>query len=258
VRIDEIKRNIRGDLGKEILFYKTIDSTNAAAAALAGQSGEGLVVLSDSQEKGRGRLGRSWISPPSVNVYMSIVLKPEISPGDATLITLSAAVACAIALRSVTGLEVRIKWPNDLTVSDKKLGGILTELKIVRRKIDYAIVGIGINVNIDPDVFPVEVRKIATSLKSESGTIYSREKIIAAVLNEMHTWYSCLKNLEREKILSAWKGLTSTLGREVAVTAGRETYRGLAESIDGEGMLLLRLPTGEKKRIHAGDLTMLR
>ena len=258
MQIDDIKRNIKGDLGRKILFYETTDSTNTVALNLAETNTEGLVILSDSQVKGRGRLGRLWISPGGVNIHMSVLLKPEIQPADATLITLMAAVACAIALRKITGIDIRIKWPNDLTVSDKKLGGILTELKIHQREIAFAIVGIGINVNVDTSVFPEDVRKMATSLKNETGKIYSREKIVAEVLNQMHKWYTALKRMERETILSEWRRLTSTLGREVMVVVGKETFKGFAESIDDEGMLLLRLTSGEVKRINSGDLRILR
>jgi BirA family transcriptional regulator, biotin operon repressor / biotin---[acetyl-CoA-carboxylase] ligase len=254
VRIDEIKRKIKGDLGKDILFYETTDSTNTIALKFAETNKEGLVILSDSQEKGRGRLGRRWISPPGVNIYMSIVLKPVVKPADATLITLMTAVACAVALRKITRLDIRIKWPNDLVVSDKKLGGILTELKVCQERIAFAVVGIGINVNVDTKVFPEEIREIATSVKNETGQIYSREDIIAEVLCQMHRWYSALKRMDRETILSGWRSLNSTLGREVVVTAGRETCKGFAENIDEEGMLLLRLPSGEVKKISSGDL----
>jgi BirA family biotin operon repressor/biotin-[acetyl-CoA-carboxylase] ligase len=134
VRIDEIKTKIKGDLGKEILFYETIGSTNTVASSLAEKNREGVVVLSDSQDKGRGRLGRLWVSPPGVNIYMSIILTPELEPAEATLITLMTAVACSIALRNVTGLDIKIKWPNDLTVSDKKLGASLQNSKFTRRR----------------------------------------------------------------------------------------------------------------------------
>ncbi len=215
-------------------------------------------MLADSQEKGKGRLGRFWISPPGVNIYMSIITRPAIAPEDATLLTIMTAVGCTIALRRVTGLNVTIKWPNDLMVSGKKIGGILTEMKTYPAKIIFAIVGIGINVNIDIDVFPDDVRKIATSVKNETGITYSRTEIIAEILNEIDRWYGFLKVMGRKILLSEWQKLTSTLGREVKVTAGNETFTGLAESLDDKGMLILRLPSGVLKRISAGDLTILR
>jgi BirA family biotin operon repressor/biotin-[acetyl-CoA-carboxylase] ligase len=215
-------------------------------------------VLADSQEKGKGRLGRFWISPSGVNIYMSIITRPEADPEDATLLTIMAAVGCTIALRRVTDLNVSIKWPNDLMASDKKLGGILTEMKTCPGRVIFAIIGIGINVNVDIDVFPDDVKKIATSVKNETSKVYSRTEIIAEILNELDKWYKILKGMGKKILLTEWQRLTSTLGREVKVSVGKETFAGLAESLDDKGMLILRLPSGELKRISSGDLTILR
>lgn len=215
-------------------------------------------MLADSQEKGKGRLGRFWISPSGVNIYMSIITRPEADPEDATLLTIMAAVGCTIALRRVTDLNVSIKWPNDLMASDKKLGGILTEMKTSPGRVIFAIIGIGINVNVDMDVFPDDVKKIATSVKNETNKVYSRTVIIAEILNELDKWYKILKGMGRKILLTEWQRLTSTLGREVKVSVGKETFAGLAESLDDKGMLILRLMSGERKRISSGDLTILR
>jgi BirA family biotin operon repressor/biotin-[acetyl-CoA-carboxylase] ligase len=258
VKISEIKAEIKGGIGKEIFFYETVDSTNTVALDLAEKTIEGAVIIADSQQKGRGRLGRKWESPPGVNIYMSIVLIPKIESKDATLITIMASVACATALRSITGLHVAIKWPNDLMVSDKKIGGILTELKTDRGRIISAIVGIGINVNAGIDTYPADVQEIATSLKNETGISYSREIVISEILNEMDYWYKILNRMGKGIILLEWQKLTSTLGREVKVIVGKETFTGLAESIDSEGMLILRLPSGILKKISSGDLTILK
>jgi len=179
VRIEDIKAKVRGILGREIFFYKTVDSTNTIATDLAEKTPEGAVILADCQKKGRGRLGRHWLSPRGVNIYMTVILRPDIEPKDATLITLMASVACALALRRVTGILIMIKWPNDLIASGKKIGGILTEMKTARTRVISAVVGIGINVNGDPDSFPEEIRGIATSVKNETGKPFSRETIIA-------------------------------------------------------------------------------
>ncbi|MEW6419574.1 MAG: biotin--[acetyl-CoA-carboxylase] ligase [Nitrospirota bacterium] len=259
MKTEDIKAKIRGDIGREILFHEIIDSTNTIAAGLAKKgAAEGLVVLADCQEKGRGRLGRGWVSPPGVNIYMSIILRPKIGHEEATLITIMAAVGCATALRRITGLNVTIKWPNDLMVTNKKIGGILTELKTDPHQIIFAIMGIGINVNIDIDAFPDDVRRIATSAKNETGILYSRSEIIAEILNEIDHWYRILHESDRKTLLPEWREITSTLGREVKVTVGKETFTGLAESLDDKGLLILRLSTGEIKRINAGDLTILR
>jgi BirA family biotin operon repressor/biotin-[acetyl-CoA-carboxylase] ligase len=258
VEIDDIKAETKGVIGKEIFFYETVGSTNTIASDLAGKTIEGAVVIADSQQKGRGRLGRKWESPPGVNIYISIILKPAIESKDATLITVMAVVACATALRRVTGLHVTIKWPNDLMVSDKKIGGILTELKTDHGRIISAIVGIGINVNVDIDTYPADVKKIATSVKNETGISYSREVVISEILNDIDYWYKILNRMGKGILLLEWQKLTSTLGREVKVIVGKETFTGLAESVDSEGMLILRLPSGMLKKIISGDLTILR
>jgi BirA family biotin operon repressor/biotin-[acetyl-CoA-carboxylase] ligase len=259
VEIDDIKAEIKGGIGREIFFYETVGSTNTVASDLAEKTIEGAVVIADSQQKGRGRLGRKWESPPGVNIYMSIILRPKIeSKEEATLITIMAAVACATALRRVTGLHVTIKWPNDLMVSDKKIGGILSELKTDHGRIIYAVVGIGINVNVDIDTYPADVQEVATSVRNETGMSYSREVVISKILNEIDYWYKILNGMGKGILLLEWQKLTSTLGREVKVTVGKETFAGLAESIDSEGMLILRLPSGMLKKINSGDLTILR
>lgn len=258
MEIDDIKAEIKGGIGREIFFYETVGSTNTIASDLAEKTIEGAVVVADSQQKGRGRLGRKWESPPGVNIYMSIILRPKIESKEATLITIMAAVACATALRRVTGLHVTIKWPNDLMVSDKKIGGILSELKTDHGRIISAIVGIGINVNVDIDTYPADVQEVATSVKNETGMSYSREVVISKILNEIDYWYKILNGMGKGILLLEWQKLTSTLGREVKVTVGKETFTGLAESIDSEGMLILRLPSGMLKKINSGDLTILK
>jgi len=257
--VDNIKAEVKGSIGREIFFYETVGSTNTIAAELAEKGeAEGAVVIADRQEKGRGRLGRSWVSPPCVNIYMSILLRPEIEPEEITLVTLMAAVGCTIALRRATGLKVAIKWPNDLMVSDRKLGGILTELRIASKKIKYAITGIGININMDSEAFPDDIRELATSLKIETGVLHSRAEIITEILNEIDHWNMAIKEKRMGEVLSKWQGLTSTIGRKVKINLGRETLTGFAESIDNLGRLFLRLPSGELRVIRGGDLTVLK
>ena len=255
--IAEIKTNIRGIVGREILFFETVSSTNTVALERAEKVPEGTVVLADSQDKGRGRHGRVWISPAGVNVYMSIILRPRIKPKDSSLITIMSAVACTEAIRNVTGLTITTKWPNDLMISNKKIGGILTELKTQQQKTIFAIVGIGINVNSDLSDFPKDVEQTATSLKNEAGTSYSREPLIAEILNAIDRWYKILNSLKKEVILQEWKNLTSTLGRKVMVITPLETLTGVAEALDNEGMLIVRLPSGKLQRINSGDLKIL-
>jgi BirA family transcriptional regulator, biotin operon repressor / biotin---[acetyl-CoA-carboxylase] ligase len=257
VDIGAIKEKITGDIGREIFFFEQVSSTNTIASNFADTASDGTVFLAESQEKGRGRLGRVWISPPGVNIYMSVLLRPGIRQSEATLLTIMSAVACANAGRRITGLDISIKWPNDLILSRRKLGGILTETRTARGEVSVAITGVGLNVNMGMDAFPDDLRKIATSIRNETGRFYSREEIIAGALNEMNTWYTHLNAGGREMLLSEWRRLDSTIGREVKVIVGEEILAGFAESVDGEGRLLLRLPSGELKNISSGDLTVL-
>lgn len=257
MNIEKIKQGVRGNIGQEILFYPVIDSTNTIAFEKALNSKkEGLVILAESQLKGKGRLGRTWVSPPGLNIYMSIVLKPLIELTDATLITIMAAVACSIALREISGLEITIKWPNDLILQNRKIGGILTELKSEHRKIVFVVLGIGINVNADSNDFPEDIRNIATSLKNETKKSFSRTEILIKLLNELNKWYVILMSSPRI-IITKWKELTSTIGKKVKVLTVQETFEGIAQDIDEKGALILTLPTGERKKIISGDLVVL-
>jgi len=256
LNIEKIRQGARGNIGREILFYPVIDSTNTAGLEKALTSEEGLVILADSQLKGKGRLGRTWVSPPGLNIYMSIVLKPLIELADATLITITSAVACSIALRNISGLEITIKWPNDLMFQNRKIGGILTELKSELKKIVFAVVGIGINVNSELKDFPEDIRRMATSLRNETKKSFSRTEIIIELLNELNKWYAVLAS-DREIIIDKWKELSSTIGRKVKVVSGQETLEGIAEDINEKGMLILKLLTGEQKKIVSGDLIVL-
>lgn len=256
--IDVIHSGIKGDIGRKIFFYDTVGSTNTVALELAGGTEEGAVVIAESQEKGRGRLGRSWVSPPGVNIYLSILLYPRVEHEHATLITLLSAVACTHALRKTTGLTVSVKWPNDLVVSDRKLGGILTETKITRKHGILAVIGVGINVNMESHDVPDYIRTTATSVKNETGRSTMREPIVSEILNETDRWYKVMQAGRVTEIISEWQHLTSTLGRQVLVTTGEGTYTGLAEAIDDRGLLLVRLPSGETKTISSGDLAVLK
>jgi BirA family biotin operon repressor/biotin-[acetyl-CoA-carboxylase] ligase len=189
---------------------------------------------------------------------MSIILKPEIEPKDATLLTVLAAVACTVALRKTSGIKVSIKWPNDLMFSEKKIGGILTEVRSEPDKIKLAIMGIGINVNIEKKDFPSEIRSIATSIKAETGEFHSRSRLIIQILKEIEGWHMAFKKRGRRVLLKKWRQFSSTIGRKVRVTIGEKTVSGLAEDIDDEGMLILTLQSGGSKRISSGDIAYLR
>jgi BirA family biotin operon repressor/biotin-[acetyl-CoA-carboxylase] ligase len=241
---------------EDILCYQSVASTNDIAMSLPLKNDlrSGLVILAETQEKGRGRLGRKWISPPGLNVCMSMLLRPEIEPRHAAFLTIMTALASASALREETGLDVRIKWPNDLMVSGKKLGGILAEIKTEDNCIQKAVIGVGININSSASDFPEEIADIATSVLLETGRYFPRAGIITGILNSFEARYNLLRTGRRGLLIKEMRALSSSLGREVRITDCGVTISGLAEDIDEEGMLLVRLASGHLRRVGSGDL----
>ncbi|HXX81123.1 MAG TPA: biotin--[acetyl-CoA-carboxylase] ligase [Thermodesulfovibrionales bacterium] len=257
--MQQLKKLIRGEIGRNVVWLNVTDSTNSFAMELVEKgASHGTVVIADSQTKGRGRRGRAWISPPGGNIYMSVILTPSMGLRKAPLLTIMAGVACCTALRNTCGLPVEIRWPNDLMVSRKKLGGILTEIKSSGDKIVYAVMGIGINVSTRVEDFPPEVGMVATSIRIEKGKTESRTLLMAEILNELDRWYRVIAHKEENTLLNEWRRLTSMLGRLVEVTMGDEIINGRAHDIDDEGMLIVKLSSGSLKRISFGDLVVLR
>ena len=257
---DYIKSGVKGSLWKDIFVYDSVNSTNELAMSLAIKDDlqTNIVIIADSQEKGKGRLGRKWVSPPGKNIYMSIAFNPKLDTRDATMLTLLAAVACAYAIKKISNLPISIKWPNDLIFSGKKLGGILTEIRADIDKINLAVIGIGINVNTGREDFSTEIHSIATSMKEESGEYCSRNELVIEILRQFEHFYNILIKQGKHPLLNEWKMLSSTLGKSVKVVIGDETITGLAEDIDRNGMLILKLDSGLRRKISAGDITLLR
>ncbi|HWR59097.1 MAG TPA: biotin--[acetyl-CoA-carboxylase] ligase [Thermodesulfovibrionales bacterium] len=257
--MDELKSLIKGKIGRNLISLDTVDSTNTYAMELAEKgAAHGTVVIAEYQTKGRGRIGRTWVSPPGGNIYMSVIIRPAIKLKDATLLTIMAGVACCLALKDIAGLPVDLKWPNDLMVSNKKIGGILTEVKSNAGKIFFAAMGIGINVNVPMEAFSQDVRGIATSIGNETAREHSLEPLIAGILNEIDTWTDILAEDGGESVVNEWRRSTTMLGKSVRVSLGDESLTGIAEDVDEQGMLILRLPSGISRKINAGDLTVLR
>lgn len=257
---DYVKSACRGKAWKDITVYDRVNSTNELAMARA--SGNVIrtpaVIIADSQEKGKGRLGRQWFSPAGNNIYMSLVFQPQLETRDATMLTLLAAVACVHSIRTICGLTIGIKWPNDLIIAGKKLGGILTEIRADIDKVNLAVIGIGINFNQKRRDFPEELRKIATSVLEESGKFYSRNDLIIEILGQFQRFYVSLLKKGKQPLLQEWKRLSSTIGQRVKVVRGDQVLTGLAEDIDSNGMLILKMDSGCRQRINAGDITHLR
>lgn len=260
--IETIRAILKKDsirIGSELIFYETVNSTNLIASELASKGyGEGVVIIADEQTAGRGRLGRKWQSPKGKNLYFSLILTPPILPINAPILTLLSGVACCNALRKLFSIPITIKWPNDLILEDRKIGGILTEIKADIDKIIYAIVGIGININSEIEDFTPELREIATSLKLYTKRDSSRTDILITLLKEFQFWYDIFLNEGKEKIILHWQNLSSTIGKRVKAQVWNDTFVGVAESIDNNGMLVIRLENNSSVKINAGDITMLR
>ena len=242
-------------MGKTIHHFYTLDSTNAKAYQLALDGAEeGEVVISESQEMGRGRLGRQWFSPPFLNLYLSVILRPDISPHHASLITLMAAVAVADAVRKFSGLIPLIKWPNDVLLRDRKVAGLLNEIDSETDRIHFVILGIGVNLNVDERAFSSEILDVATSLKIETGQTVSRKAFLQSLLRELEAWYSIFLEEGNAVILNAWRDRAQISGRKISVTSFGERIVGTGIDVDSDGALLLKMDDGKRRRVVAGDV----
>lgn len=244
-------------LGKrDIAYFTETDSTNTRAKDLAVRGApEGALVLSEKQTKGRGREERNWFSPSRDGIYLSLVLRPAIPPGEAPRITLLTAVAVAEALLSLTSLKIAIKWPNDILVGGKKLAGILTEIGTQGDSIDYVVVGLGLNVNTPR--FPDDIRDKATSMLTETGKRFSRVKVIREYLKWYEAYYEVFKNIGFEPIRKRWRELTNMIGQQITVQMIDKRYSGEVQDIDKDGALIITDRTGKAHRIVFGDVTVI-
>lgn len=241
---------------KEIHHFVVTDSTNRVAKELAAQgAAEGLVVISEEQSKGRGRLGRSWFSPPGEGIYLSMILRPSISPGDAPRITLLSGVALAEALLAQTPLDVHVKWPNDIFVGDRKLAGILTEISAEMDAIVYVVVGMGINVNIRQ--FPPELQGKGTSVYLETGEPHSRLDLVRVFFKSFETYYERFLREGFRPVVNRCRELCHIMGQKVQVEAAGQKTVGHVLDIDEEGHLVLQDMAGGMHRIFSGSLTLL-
>ncbi len=263
--VQEIKRTLTGAghknpliIGKEIHVFQAIDSTNIKGMEL-GESGspEGTIVLTETQTNGKGRLGRKWISPEG-NIYLSIILRPKILPSEAPLITLMAAVASASALRNALNIGVNIKWPNDIILDGKKVGGILTEMNSETDRVNYIVIGIGVNVNMDLSILPPDVRITATTIKEKIGSDIRRAEILSLLIKELDRWYKIFLNEGPGPVLDEWRGLSQGIGKKVKVTSLDSVIEGLAEGIDDYGRLIVRLEGGRVEKVASGDVTVIK
>ena len=246
------------DVGQVLHCHEELGSTNDEAKALAeADAGHGEVVVAERQTGGRGRRGRSWVSPARRNVAFSVILRPEaLPPARAPELTLVAAVAVCDALRH-SGVHAGIKWPNDVLVGGRKIAGILTEMSAEADQVHWVVVGVGVNVNARREDFPEALRDQATSLLIEREHPSPRALFLAACLTSLEGWYDRHAEEGFDPIRQAWRERSVTLGQEVQVSTDGAPVVGRAEDIDETGALLVRTPEG-LVRITSGDVAMLR
>jgi len=245
------------DLGQALHCFEEVGSTSDVAKELAEEgAAHGEVVIAERQTAGRGRRGRAWASPAGKNLYLSVVLRPELPPQRAPELTLVASVALCDVVRQA-GVEAGIKWPNDLLAGGRKLAGILTELAAEPDTVHWVVLGIGVNLNVRAEDFPEELRGEATSLAIERGQPAPRALFTAALLARLEEWLDRHAAEGFGPVRLAWKERSATLGREVRVEVEGREVTGVAEDLDETGALLVRC--GKRlARVTSGDVQLLR
>ena len=238
-------------LGRQILILDEASSTNAVALSILGQSPSGSIILAETQKEGRGRLSRPWASPPG-GIWMSLVLKLDLPVSRIYRINMAVSVSLCRAISRQLGLQTGIKWPNDLLIRGHKVCGILTEVGAQESRLDYALVGVGLNANNDISAFPALWQ--STSLAAELGRDIDRCALIAGILNEME---GALDDLERLELYQEWRSLSLSLGARVEISSAEGSLRGEVVDLEEDGGLILRQGQ-EKRRILAGDCIHLR
>lgn len=250
-------------LGRRAVCLEWTGSTNSDAAALGREGAEeGTVVIADAQSAGRGRLGRSWVSRPGVNLYMSVLLRPAIPPARAPQLSLVAGLAVASVLEDVVAgaggavLDARIKWPNDVLVGGRKICGILTEIEAEADRVSFIVVGIGVNLNCDADAFPPELRDIATSARLAGGARVDRTLFAARLLAELERLYDRFLADGFSALCATWNARAALIGSAVTVSGAGEDVSGTCIGIDADGALLVDAGHGPR-RVLAGDVTIV-
>ena len=242
-------------VGREVRCEQEIASTNQQMLQLAADGApEGLVLIAEAQSSGRGRMGRRWESPAGVNLYCSILLKPQIAPQQAPQLTFLSAVATAETLRDLCGLDARVKWPNDILVGGCKIAGLLNELSAETEQIHALVLGIGLNINMSAEQFPTELRYPATSVLIEKGAPQPRLPLARHLLQRIDALYAEFLAEGFAPLRRRWETLFDLLDRQVEVDLGQQQLSGVVVGLEPDGALRLSLPDGRIERILAGDV----
>lgn len=256
---EEIRHGLETTVfGRDLIDYHAlISSTNDRAKELAaGGAAEGTLVIAEEQTAGRGRKGRSWFSAAGDGICLSMILRPRMSPSEASRITLMTAVALAETLLELSDLPVLIKWPNDLLIRGKKLAGILTEMSMEMDQVDFVVVGLGLNVNSPLDNFVPEVRDIASSLMIETGESWNRASLVRTFLSWFEHYYALIHDQGFPAVMKRWKELSDIIGKEVCVDMLGSRKTGRVVDVDDDGVLILKESSGLCHRVISGDVLL--
>jgi BirA family transcriptional regulator, biotin operon repressor / biotin---[acetyl-CoA-carboxylase] ligase len=250
----EIKRGLKTNfMGHDIHYFNEVDSTNEVAKYLAEEGAEdGTVVVAEIQNKGKGRRGKTWISPPG-GIWMSVILRPEIPPHRASQLTLVTGVVVAKTIKEELNIDVGIKWPNDILIGKKKVCGILTEVNATLDKVNYLVVGIGIDMNVDVPMLPSDLQKGATSLKNELDTEINGALLVQRFLLNFENIYNDFKDGKFPEILDEWRAMSSTIGTSVEVRTRGKRVQGYAVGINKEGILIIEMEDGSLRKMISGE-----
>lgn len=255
----ETLRALRSEarFGKRIEYFTETDSTNTVAETLARGGGvEGSVVIAEAQSRGRGRLGRSWVSPPNRNLYLSIVLRPPIAAEDAPKLALVAGLATAEAVREWCG-RAQLKWPNDVLIDGRKVAGLLAEMGMDGERLGYVIIGIGVNLNMTLDELPAELRDKAGSLLVATGAVVDRVAFTDRLLSCFEQRYEQFVTEGFASTRPAWEALSCLTGKRVCIAEAQRRYEGDVLGLGDDGTLRLREASGREVRVVAGDVTVV-
>ncbi len=242
--------------GHAVTYFDLTDSTNTQARILAEEGApHGTLVVADKQDGGKGRRGRTWVSPAGEGIWMTILLRPEMNPVNASMLTLVMALAAEKGIRETTGQESLIKWPNDLVLNKKKICGILTEMSTDQMKIKYVLIGIGINVS--QTEFPDEIKATASSLYLESGEKIPRSRIIASIMAALEEYYDIfMKTEDMSGLIEEYNKRLVNLDNEVCILDPKGEFRGVATGINETGGLMVRLEDGSEKEVISGEVSV--
>lgn len=252
----EIENSLHTEyIGRNLYYFDSITSTNVKAKEIALDEPEGTVVISEEQTRGIGRLGRSWISPKKKGIWLSIILKPEVEPMNVSKIALVGAAAVNKALKDM-GINSQIKWPNDIVVNGKKVCGILTEMSCELNMVNYVVMGIGINVNLDKTDIPGDLQDKATSLKEATKEEVDRKILLANILNNFEELYKDFKIGDISNTIEICRENSVLLDEEVRIIRGKETRIGKALDINSEGELVVQFENNVVENIFSGEVSL--